>query len=155
MSSEHCVAVRLMVFMSCQSDQTFVSLLCGLTVLNDFGVVTRLRAGPSGVRIPAGQEILYGLQTVQTGNLLSIHWVPGFFRGKADGAWSCHLRLASMFRMSGAIPLLPLWVLMAWTETVLRLTIDSSSVYCLLLEGMQLTCTAWVESFDTSDDGQG
>ena len=119
--------------------------------MNHFGIVTGLRSWQSGVRIPAGQDIFL---TVQTCN-----WAhPAFCKvgtgGKADAAWSCHLRLASRFRMSGAVHLLPLWAFMAWTGTALRLAADTSSLYCPLFKRMLLTWTAWVESFDPSDVGR-
>lgn len=35
------------------------------------------------------------------------------------------------------------------------LIFEKKYMYCSFLERMQLTCTAWVESLNTSDDGRG
>jgi hypothetical protein len=48
----------------------------------------------------------------------SVQWVPGFFPGiKAAwvGSWTTHLYLVLRIQMKGAIPLLPLYALIAWT----------------------------------------
>jgi hypothetical protein len=50
-----------------------------------------------------------------------IQWHNGIFRwGKADDAWSWPLPsiLAPRLTMSGAIPLVPLYIFMAWTRTL-------------------------------------
>jgi hypothetical protein len=143
------------------ADQTFVSVLCGsLLISTDDNESPRHRDWAAALAVRCsnpgkGKRFFFNvLQTVQTGN-----WAHLAFRivgtgDKADAAWSCHLCLASRFRMSGAVRLLPFRAFMAWTGRTLRLATDTSSLYCPLLKRILFTYTAWVEFLDTSDEGR-
>ena len=55
-----------------------------------------------------------------------LHWVPGFFAGgEAAGRvkLTIHLHLVPVLRMSAAMPLLPMYAFMSWTETTLPFAI--------------------------------
>ena len=77
------------------------------------------KAGRSGVRIPAGAKDFSLLRIVQTdcgSNTTSCAMDAGVLCG-----WEGNLRLPPRVRMSGAIPLLPVYALMAWRVTLLFL----------------------------------
>jgi hypothetical protein len=90
-----------------------------------FGIETKLRAGRTGVRIPAGTRDLSLLQNVYTcsGAHLACYSVGTgvIYWGKRGRCMklTTHLDLAPKFIMSGDIPLLRLYVLMALTGTTL------------------------------------
>ena len=136
---EHFVIVSLYdgwyLMISQQTKRSYQSWAEGclfpLTIMNHFGIVTRLRAWQSGVRILAGARffvMFYKPSRPAFGPIqFSVKLVPGLKRTRREVV--THLRLASMFRMSGAVRLLPLWVFMAWAGTALRLATDTSSLY--------------------------
>jgi hypothetical protein len=92
-------------------------------------IVTRLRAGRSRVRIPAGARSFYLLRNIQT--VSAAHpasnsigtgttFPGGILRSGCEAIARFHLMRRQ--RMSGSMPLLPLYVLMAWTATGLPFT---------------------------------
>jgi len=90
------------------------------------GVLTRLRVGHSGFRIPAKQEIsvifcLYCLwdptDFLLNGNRAYLQWVKR--RGREV---TTHLHQVLTLRKCGAIRLLPLYALIEWTEITLPFT---------------------------------
>jgi hypothetical protein len=87
-------------------------------------IETMLRAGRSGVLIPAEARDFYLLQNVQTGSQDHPASTPsgtGVLPG--DGGrglqLTAHLHLVTRSRMSGATPLLPLSAFMVWTGKTL------------------------------------
>ena len=83
--------------------------------------VTRLRAGRSGVRIPAQTTDLSHLHMVQTNS--GVHSASYSIRNgvvsrgqSSQGVkLTTHFRLVPRLRMRGAIPVLPLYALTLWT----------------------------------------
>jgi hypothetical protein len=87
-------------------------------------IVTRLRAGRSGICVPAGardfslQKTIPALGPTQP----PIQWVLS--RRSCDrGVTLTTDRLAAGLRMSGAVPLLPLYAFVAWTVEALPLIV--------------------------------
>lgn len=85
-------------------------------------IVTRVRAGRSGVRIPAGVRDKTLLQDVR--NFSATHKASSVSTGGGDkvtggvSVTTC-LHVMSWLRVSGAIPPLPLYALMSCVETAL------------------------------------
>lgn len=86
------------------------------------GVVTWLQPFWSGVRISKRSRVSSLLQNVQTlfgPNLLTVQLVPEFFPVGKSGRGvklPTHLRILPRLRMSGIVPLLPLYACMVWTR---------------------------------------
>jgi hypothetical protein len=78
--------------------------------VNVVSTVTRLRAGRSGVRVPAETRGLFPLRMVQTGcgpTQLLVQWVPGYFHGHDVD----HLSLSSAeVKKSGAVMRRPVYL---------------------------------------------
>jgi hypothetical protein len=72
--------------------------------------VTTLHAGRYGVRIPRGARYVSVIQNVENG---------AGTQSVSNGYWTS----LPQFRMSGDIPLLPVYAFMAWTGTALPLPI--------------------------------
>jgi hypothetical protein len=60
-----------------------------------------------------------------------------------------------ILKESPLIWVMTLYLLNLYTQYYLFITDLILYRYCLLLTGLQLTCTAWVESLNTRDDGRG
>jgi hypothetical protein len=82
-------------------------------------------AGRSGVRIPAGDREFVFSKTVQIGCMthpvsysIAIGVLSRGYNGR-DVMLTSHFHLVQRLRISGAIPLLPLYAFMAWTRTTL------------------------------------
>ena len=89
------------------------------------GVVTRLLAGRSGVRIPVGAGDFSVSQNLQTGAgshpVLYLMGAEVLSRRQSGGGvkLSTHFHLEPRLRMSGVIPQLPLYAMMALIGTTL------------------------------------
>jgi hypothetical protein len=88
------------------------------------GIATRLRAGWSGICVPAGARYFSFQKTIPVlgPNLPPIHWVHSW--GSCDRSvmlTTDHHVAAGL--MSGAIPLLPLYAFVAWTVEALPLIV--------------------------------
>jgi hypothetical protein len=87
-------------------------------------VATRLRVGRSEVRILAGARDFFHQTSKPAVGPTQPHIqrvLVFFLRPKATGAWSWPVTsfLVPKLRMSGCLPLLPLYAFMAWTDTTL------------------------------------
>jgi hypothetical protein len=86
-----------------------------------------LRAGRSGVRIPAETTDLSLIQNVMPGvgaypascSMDTVCSYPGKRRKVSEVV---HVLLVSRIKLSGAIPLLPLCIFMVWEERTVRFT---------------------------------
>ena len=93
------------------------------------GAVTRLLAGRSGVRIPVGAGDFSVSQNLQTGSAshsaLYLMGAEVLSRGKSGRGvkLSTHFHLELRLRMSGVIPQLPLYAIMALTGRTLYVII--------------------------------
>jgi hypothetical protein len=90
-------------------------------------IVNRLHAGRSRVRILAGVRDFCLLQNVQTSpGAHPVFFFNGYRGFHGYSGWgvklTTHLHLVPRLRMIGAMPLLPLYAFMVWTETTLPLT---------------------------------
>ena len=97
-------------------------------------IATRLRAGRSGVRIPAEQRhfFLFSISTRPAVGTTQppLQWLPDFFPWrKTIGAWrfTSHPDIAPRLTTNGAVPLLSPYALMAWTMTT-----PPPPLYCAL-----------------------
>jgi hypothetical protein len=87
----------------------------------DLRLMTRLRVGRSGVRIPVQPIYISPLQSIQTGfgaHPASYSMVAGVLSRWYEGRHvmlNTHFHLAQTLRMSGVILLLPPYIFMAWT----------------------------------------
>jgi len=89
-------------------------------VVSVVSIATRPRVGRSGVRIPVGASDCSVLQGVMTGcgaHPACFQWVAVSFPGvKRPGVkLTSHHRPLLRLRMSGAVPLLPLYTIKTWT----------------------------------------
>lgn len=87
-------------------------------------IATVLRAGRSGVPVPVGARDFSVIQNFQTGSEASYSKSIGVLsqgRGGATGVLTTFVHITPSLRMSSAIPLLPLYALMAWTGKTLIL----------------------------------
>jgi hypothetical protein len=84
------------------------------------GIATRLRAGRSGICVPAGARYFSLQKTIPAvgPNQPPIHWVHSWRSCSRSVMLKTDLHLAAGF-MSGAIPLLPLYASVAWAVEAL------------------------------------
>jgi len=91
-----------------------------------FGIAIRLRAGQSGIRIPAATRDFFFLSPKPSGPVLGPNQPLFNGYGFSFLGWNCrcvelttNLYLLPRLRMCGAVPLLPLFAFVSWTGTYL------------------------------------
>ena len=87
------------------------------------GIATRLRAGRSGICVPAGARYFSLQKTIPAlgPNLPPVHWVRSW--GSCDRSVMLTTDHLAAGLMSGAIPLLPLYAFVACTVEALPLIV--------------------------------
>jgi hypothetical protein len=86
-----------------------------------------------------------------------VQWVTGFFPQRLSGQGvklTTHLHLMAKFKMSGAIPLLPLYVVMAWTGTTLHThTHTHTQIYIYIyIYIWNFALRQWMRNFEVISD---